>query len=106
MTKEFLFKDETYKIIGAAMESDEIQIWTDVDGIMTTDPRIVKQAKNVPVVSFSEAAELAYFGAKVLHPKTIEPAMRKNIPVVVKNTYNPGHAGTKILSHSNKKIPV
>lgn len=92
--------DYTAAIIGAAIGAEEIQIWTDVDGILSTDPRIVKSAHNLPVVSFKEAAELAYFGAKVLHPKTIRPAMDRNIPVVVKNTANPSHPGTRILAES------
>jgi aspartate kinase len=89
--------DFSAAIIGAAVNAEEIQIWTDVDGIMTTDPRIVAEAKNIPVVSFNEASELSYFGAKVLHPKTIVPAMNKDIPVVVKNTANPAHPGTRIV---------
>jgi len=92
--------DYTAAIVGAAVGVEEIQIWTDVDGILTTDPRIVSKAYNVPQVSFKEAAELAYFGAKVLHPKTIRPAMDKQIPVVVKNTGNPEHPGTRILPSS------
>jgi len=89
--------DYTAAIIGAAIQAQEIQIWTDVDGILTTDPRIVHTAMNVPEVSFKEAAELAYFGAKVLHPKTIRPAMDQQIPVVVRNTANIDHPGTRIL---------
>lgn len=94
--------DYSAAIIGAAVQSKEIQIWTDVDGILTTDPRVVKQAQNIPMISFTEAAELAYFGAKVLHPKTIRPAMDKNIPVVVKNTSNHSHSGTRILKNVPK----
>lgn len=94
--------DYTAAILGAAIGAEEIQIWTDVDGILSTDPRIVKVAHNLPVVSFKEAAELAYFGAKVLHPKTIRPAMDRDIPVVVKNTANPEHPGTRILADSPK----
>lgn len=94
--------DYTAAIIGAAVQAEEIQIWTDVDGILTTDPRMVSKAKNVPVVSFKEAAEMAYFGAKVLHPKTIRPAMDHKIPVVVKNTANPSHEGTRILPKAPK----
>ena len=89
--------DYTAAIIGAGVRAEEIQIWTDVDGILTTDPRVVPHAFNVPEVSFKEAAELAYFGAKVLHPKTIRPAMEQNIPVVVKNTANQSHPGTRII---------
>ena len=90
--------DYSAAIIGAAVNAKEIQIWTDVDGVMTADPRIVKNARNVPIISFDEASELAYFGAKVLHPKTIIPAMNKKIPVRVLNTQNPAHPGTLILS--------
>lgn len=90
--------DYTAAILGAGIGAEEIQIWTDVDGILTTDPRMVPAARNVPVVSFKEAAELAYYGAKVLHPKTIRPAMERGIPVVVKNTGHPEHPGTRIIS--------
>ena len=92
--------DYTAAILGAGVKADEIQIWTDVDGILTTDPRLVPEAKNVPGVSFKEAAELAYFGAKVLHPKTMRPALDRGIAVVVKNTGNPEHQGTRILPES------
>jgi aspartate kinase len=91
--------DLTASVLGAALNVDEIQVWKDVDGILTTDPRIVSSAKPVKNVSFEEASELAYFGAKVLHPRSILPAMAKNIPVRVKNSYNPDHEGTLILSH-------
>ena len=94
--------DYTAAIIGAAIGAEEIQIWTDVDGIMTTDPRIVKDAKTIGRVSFEEASELAYFGAKVLHPKTILPAMNKNIPVRVLNSFNPKGKGTTIVSKTEK----
>jgi aspartate kinase len=77
-------------------------VWKDVDGILTTDPRIVSAARPVPLVSFEEASELAYFGAKVLHPLSIQPAMRKNIPVRVKNSYNPTHPGSLIVEKSDK----
>lgn len=94
--------DYTAAIIGAAIGADEIQIWTDVDGIMSADPKIVKGAKTIGKVSFAEASELAYFGAKVLHPKTILPAMRKNIPVKVLNSLNPKNKGTAILNNIKK----
>ena len=90
--------DYSAAIIGSAINADEIQIWTDVDGILTTDPRIVNNAKTIGKISFAEASELAYFGAKVLHPKSILPAMSKNIPVKVLNTFNPERPGTTILS--------
>ncbi|MDI6860276.1 MAG: aspartate kinase, partial [Methanocellales archaeon] len=89
--------DYTASIIGAAIEADEIWIWTDVDGIMTADPRIVPEARTLSVISYLEAMELSYFGAKVLHPKTIEPAIQKGIPVRVRNTFNPEHPGTLII---------
>lgn len=89
--------DYSAALIGAALDADEIQIWTDVDGVMTTDPRIVPQAKPLEAISFSEAAELAYFGARVLHPSTLRPAMSKDIPVRVLNARNPGGRGTTIV---------
>ncbi|MBS3098145.1 lysine-sensitive aspartokinase 3 [Candidatus Woesearchaeota archaeon] len=98
--------DYTAAIIGAAINADEIQIWTDADGIMTADPRVVKNAKTNEKVSFAEASELAFFGAKVLHPKTILPAMNKNIPVRVLNTYNPKGKGTIIVKEANKSRDV
>lgn len=94
--------DYTAAVIGAAINADEIQIWTDVDGIMSADPKIVSGAKTIENVSFSEASELAYFGARVLHPKTILPAMRKSIPVKVLNSFNPNHNGTAILNKAYK----
>jgi aspartate kinase len=92
--------DYTAAIVGAALDADEIQIWTDVDGIMTTDPRVVKDAHKIRNVSFQEAAELSYFGAKVLHPSTIIPAVRKNIPVRVLNSYRPEQRGTIITGEA------
>lgn len=90
--------DFTGALIGGAMQADAIEIWTDVDGIMTSDPRVCPDALRVKVISFEEAAELAYFGAKVLHPATILPAVKKNIPVLVLNSRNPGNEGTRIIS--------
>jgi len=94
--------DYTAAIIGSAINATEIQIWTDVDGIMSTDPKIVVNAKLLEKVSFAEASELAYFGARVLHPKTISPAMKKNIPVKVLNTLNPAGNGTVIFNKTEK----
>mmetsp|Transcript_13868 Transcript_13868/g.20447 ORF Transcript_13868/g.20447 Transcript_13868/m.20447 type:complete len:569 (-) Transcript_13868:226-1932(-) len=88
--------DLTATCIGAALGVDEVQVWKDVDGILTADPRVVQAAVPVPEVSYEEAAELAYFGAKVLHPVSMLPAMRACIPVRVKNSYNPEHPGTLI----------
>lgn len=92
--------DYSAAIVGAALDADDIQIWTDVDGIMTTDPRMVKEARLIKAISFDEASELAYFGAKVLHPATIIPAVRKKIPVHVLNSYKPDHEGTLITDEA------
>jgi aspartate kinase len=92
--------DYSAAIVGAALDADDIQIWTDVDGIMTTDPRMVKEARRIKAISFDEAAELAYFGAKVLHPATIIPAVRKKIPVHVLNSYKPDQDGTLITDEA------
>ncbi|HUY94237.1 MAG TPA: lysine-sensitive aspartokinase 3 [Terracidiphilus sp.] len=90
--------DFTAALLGGAMHAETIEIWTDVDGIMSSDPRVCPDALRVKVISFEEAAELAYFGAKVLHPATILPAVRKNIPVLVLNSKNPANEGTRIIS--------
>jgi aspartate kinase len=90
--------DFTGALVGGALNAEAIEIWTDVDGIMTCDPRVCPEALRVKVISFEEAAELAYFGAKVLHPATILPAVKKNIPVLVLNSKNPTNEGTRIIS--------
>jgi len=90
--------DYSAAIFGACLGTDEIQIWTDVDGMLTADPRIVPQPRVVPQLSFAEASELAYFGAKVLHPSTILPAVSKNIPVRILNSRRPENAGTRITA--------
>jgi aspartate kinase len=90
--------DFTASLLGAALGAEEIEIWTDVDGIMTADPSLVPGAKNIPVMSFQEAAELAFFGARVLHPKTLAPAIERGIPVRVLNTARPERPGTVILA--------
>ncbi|CAM9828012.1 unnamed protein product, partial [Chrysoparadoxa australica] len=90
--------DLTATVIGAAIGADEVQVWKDVDGMMTADPRAVGQAVPVPCVSYEEAAELAYFGAKILHPVSMRPAQQANIPVRIKNSYNPSHPGTVITN--------
>jgi aspartate kinase len=92
--------DYSAAILGAALDADEIQIWTDVDGVLTADPRIVKEARTLAELTYSEAAELAYFGAKVLHPKTMLPAVDLGIPISVRNTFNPGFPGTRIVAHA------
>jgi aspartate kinase len=90
--------DYSAAIFGACLDAEEIQIWTDVDGMLTADPRIVPQPRVVPQLSFNEASELAYFGAKVLHPSTILPAVSKNIPVRILNSRRPENGGTRITS--------
>ena len=90
--------DFSAAIIGAGIGAEEIQIWTDVDGVMTCDPKLVPEARRVKTISFAEAAELAYFGAKVLHPSTLVPAIEKNIPVVVLNSRRPEIGGTRIVA--------
>jgi aspartate kinase len=88
--------DYTASIIGAAIEAEEIQIWTDIDGFHNNDPRFVKKTSRIDELSFNEAAELAYFGAKILHPTSVRPAQDKNIPVRLKNTLDPDSPGTLI----------
>jgi len=88
--------DYTAALIGAALKVDEIQIWTDVTGVLTADPRVVPEAQTIDRLSYSEAAELAYFGAKVLHPKTIQPAIENSIPVRICNSRMPQEAGTLV----------
>ncbi len=94
--------DYSAAIVAAALHSNELQIWTDVTGVMTCDPRICDSAKTIPVLSYEEAAELAYFGAKVLHPKTIKPAVDNAIPVRVCNTFEPNEIGTMVLADSGE----
>jgi aspartate kinase len=88
--------DYTASIIGAAIDAAEIQIWTDIDGFHNNDPRFVKDTRRIDELSFNEAAELAYFGAKILHPTSVRPAQDKNIPVRLKNTLEPDSPGTLI----------
>jgi aspartate kinase len=93
--------DYSAAIVGAAVDAGEIQIWTDVDGMLTADPRIVANPALVPSLSFGEASELAYFGAKVLHPSTILPAVEKGIPVRILNTHKPSGRGTLITAQAS-----
>jgi aspartate kinase len=88
--------DFTASILGASLEAESIEIWTDVDGMMTADPRICPDAQNIDSISFEEAAELAHFGAKVLHPKTLQPAVERGIPVYVLNSRQPKNCGTRV----------
>jgi aspartate kinase len=94
--------DYSASIIGAGIDADEIWIWTDVNGIMTCDPRVINDARVMPSLSYIEVMELSYFGAKIMHPRSIEPAMRKNILVRVKNTFNPSHPGTVIVRNGQR----
>jgi aspartate kinase len=89
--------DYTATILGDCLDADEVWIWTDVDGVMTADPRMVPDARVIPVLSYSEVSELAYFGAKVLHPKTVLLTAQRGIPLWVKNTFNPTCPGTRIV---------
>jgi aspartate kinase len=90
--------DLTASLLGGALQVGEVQIWTDTDGVMTADPSVIPSARNIPHMRFDEAAELAYFGSRVLHPSTLLPAMQSNIPVRVLNTNRPAHPGTVIES--------
>src|SRR2546430_9271684 len=94
--------DYTAALVGAALGAGEIQIWTDVSGVQTADPRVVRGARTIPSLSYAEAAELAYFGAKVLHPKTIQPAKDRGIPVRICNSRAPGDAGTRSEEHTSE----
>ena len=95
--------DYSASIIGQALDAEEVWIWTDVDGVMTTDPRLVPDARSIPVLTYREVSELAYYGAKVLHPKTMRPCIENDIPLRIKNTFNPGHPGTVIVANDKGK---
>ena len=95
--------DYTASLIGAVVNASEIQIWTDIDGMHNNDPRYVENTFSVDEISFDEAAELAYFGAKILHPQSIIPAQKNNIPVLLKNTFNPNDKGTIIKNCNNSE---
>ena len=88
--------DYSATILGGALGADEVIIWTDVNGVLSADPRLVPEARTIPEISYREAAELAYFGAKVLHPKTLRAVMQAGIPVWIRNTFEPENPGTKI----------
>ena len=92
--------DFTASIVGAGIGAEEIQIWTDVDGMLTADPHLRRAATAFKIISFTEAAELAYFGAKVLHPSTVLPAVEKNIPVLILNSRRPEVEGTRIVAEA------
>jgi aspartate kinase len=93
--------DYTAAIIGSVLPANDVWIWTDVDGVMTTDPRIVPEAQTLPEISYGEIAELAYYGAKVLHPKTIRPVVEAGIGLRICNTFNPSHPGTRLIANGN-----
>lgn len=97
--------DLTATMIGAALKVDEVQTWKDVDGILTTDPRVVKEARTVPEVTYEEAQELAMFGSQVLHPRSMLPVRKTGTPVRVKNSYNITSAGSIIVEKHNGKVP-
>jgi len=96
--------DYTAAIFGAALQADAIEIWTDVDGMLTADPRMVRKAFPLSVLSYTEAMELSYFGAKVIYPPTMIPAFMKRVPIVIRNTFNPSFPGTVIQHDSGKSI--
>ena len=93
--------DYTASLTGAALAADEVWIWTDVDGLMTADPRIVKNAKVLPSLSFGEALELSYFGAKMMHPRALQPAAQRKIPVRIKNSWRPDYDGTLVSAEES-----
>jgi aspartokinase/homoserine dehydrogenase 1 len=97
--------DYTAAIIAAAINADILEIWTDVDGVLTSDPKKVKKAYTLPNLSYAEAMEMSHFGAKVIYPPTIQPALAKNIPIYIKNTFNPTFEGTLISKHAMKDFP-
>jgi bifunctional aspartokinase / homoserine dehydrogenase 1 len=98
--------DYTVSIIGAALEVDTIEIWTDVNGVLTADPKKVRDAFSISNMDYEEAMELSHFGAKVIYPPTMHPAAVKKIPVVIRNTFNPDFAGTRISSHTDSDYPI
>jgi aspartate kinase len=95
--------DYSATILGAVLDANDVVIWTDVDGLLTADPRLVPGAQTIPEISYREAAELAYFGAKVLHPKTLRPVVQRGIPLWIRNTFAPEKPGTKITSIGNSR---
>ncbi len=98
--------DYSAAILGAVLNADDVWIWTDVDGVMTADPRIVKDARTIPSISYSEIAELAYYGAKVLHPKTVKPVVEAGIGLRICNTFNPTHPGTRLIANAEVQEPT
>ncbi|HCI72176.1 MAG: hypothetical protein CL662_02340 [Bacteroidetes bacterium] len=101
-TLGFEGSDYSASLIGGALHAKSIEIWTDVSGVYTSDPRFIKDAKPIPELSYFDATEMAYFGSKVLHPSTLKPAQERNIPVLVKNMFAPDDPGTKIIRESKQ----
>ncbi len=99
-TLGFEGSDYSASLIGGALHAKRIEIWTDVSGVFTSDPRFIKDAKPIPELSYFDATEMAYFGSKVLHPSTLKPAQERNIPVLVKNMFAPDETGTRIIRES------
>jgi len=98
--------DLTATLIAAAVDADEVWLWKEVDGVLTADPKIVPEARLIPEISYQEAMELAHFGAKILHPRALEPLIKKKIPVRIKNTFNPDSPGTVITDSCNSKTGI
>jgi aspartate kinase len=95
--------DYSAAILGAILPAEQVWIWTDVDGVMSADPRLVPQARTIPLLSYREIAELAYYGAKVVHPKTIRPVIEAGIGLRVCNTFNPDHPGTRLVANLSEE---
>ena len=98
--------DYSGAIFAALFDADELHIWTDVDGVLSADPRLVPEAVSLPAMSYREACELAYFGAKVIHPQTMTPAIARGLPILIRNTFRPEFAGTRIDAHGETAGPV
>ncbi len=98
--------DLTATLIASALEADEVWLWKEVDGVMTTDPKIVPEARVIPEISYQEAMELSHFGAKILHPRALEPVMKRRIPVRIKNTFNPDAEGTVIREQTKSSEEI
>jgi aspartokinase/homoserine dehydrogenase 1 len=98
--------DYSGAIFAALFDADELQIWTDVDGVLSADPRVVPEAVQLEALSYDEACELAYFGAKVVHPQTMSPAIERGLPIIIRNTFRPEHPGTRISAESVANGPI
>ena len=98
--------DYSGAIFAALFEAEELHIWTDVDGVLSADPRVVPEAVQLETLSYDEACELAYFGAKVVHPQTMSPAIERGLPIIIRNTFQPAHPGTRITAHSVPSGPI